>query len=607
MQRPPVTQLAMALAPRSVALWRSGVVLFAALALTQTAIEVFHAPNVLQLGRLAAPLYEGHTLRERGPTTFVVDRLPEDSPLRALGVVPGDRLRYDHPMGRWVNHVAGDRVPLTVLHGADERAIDVTVPAAPRLPRLQVANYVTDMAGTLAALLIGIVIGLRRPDRAALRGIVASGLFVGCVFPFSAPASAHIGWLDFVSSVASELAGAALVLFALNYPDDRPSGWRARLRRIYPWIFGVIIAAALVFYARLYAGYYEPVPALILRTSPIVLPAIFFWAIILAWREARGEWRTRLQWVLATLGTIMVVVMINNVNALLQFPLRREDVALALNVAVVAAEGAMVYAILRRRIFDFGFAVNRTLVFAIVGAILLGVFQIAHGLVAEFLHFDDKVKALLLSAVLSVAVYLSFTQLKMRVEKVVDRVFFSAWAAKEEDLRRFVAESKHASDADALSRLAVAAVDRFTTGAGCALYRRRLDDAYVLSDATLASVPLRVSANDEAVLALLAHSKAHALRDPSPLHAALALPMSHRGELFGFILAGARPDGEPYRPDQVQVLEFATHEIGLDFHALELASLAAEIASERRTSETLRAQLSTAMTLAKANLLEGSS
>src|SRR5689334_9208647 len=100
----------MAVTSRSVALWRAGVVLFAALAATQWAIEVVHAPRVLEVGRVATPLYVGHTLRERGPLSFVVDEVSADSPLREAGVVPGDRLRYDSPLGRWMNHAAGDRV-----------------------------------------------------------------------------------------------------------------------------------------------------------------------------------------------------------------------------------------------------------------------------------------------------------------------------------------------------------------------------------------------------------------------------------------------------------------------------------------------------------------
>ena len=53
----------------------------------------------------------------------------------------------------------------------------------------------------------------------------------------------------------------------------------------------------------------------------------------------------------------------------------------------------------------------------------------------------------------------------------------------------------------------------------------------------------------------------------------------------------ARPDGAPYRTDQIGTLEYATREVGLDLYALQLQRLTDQAAAERRTSETLRAQL----------------
>ncbi len=50
---------------------------------------------------------------------------------------------------------------------------------------------------------------------------------------------------------------------------------------------------------------------------------------------------------------------------------------------------------------------------------------------------------------------------------------------------------------------------------------------------------------------------------------------------------------------QIETLEYATRELGLDLYALQLERLAEEAAAERRTSETLRAQPQTAMALAK--------
>jgi len=191
-------------ATTSATVWRSCVVVFATLAVVQLAIEAFNAPRVLRIGEAGETLFTGGFLRERGPTTFRVDALPAASPLVAAGVVPGDRLRYAAPLGRWYNLAAGERVALTVLHGDQSRSIDVTVPAAASLPRYQVANYVLDMAGRLVALLLGVWLGWRRPDLVAYRGLAAAGLTNAFLFPYSAPVQFHVTALDFVASVAQE-------------------------------------------------------------------------------------------------------------------------------------------------------------------------------------------------------------------------------------------------------------------------------------------------------------------------------------------------------------------------------------------------------------------
>src|SRR5262249_51900802 len=165
-------------------------------------------------------------VRERGPTTFEVNSLPSDSPLAAAGVVPGDRIRFDTPIGRWHNLIAGDKVALTVLHDGDRRRVDVVARAASPLPRPQTANYVMDIVERFVALLLGVLIGWRLPGSTAFRALAAAGLLHAFVFPYSAPAGAHFEWLDFVGSVAQDVGLGALTLFAINYPDDKPVGAR---------------------------------------------------------------------------------------------------------------------------------------------------------------------------------------------------------------------------------------------------------------------------------------------------------------------------------------------------------------------------------------------
>lgn len=257
----------------------------------------------------------------------------------------------------------------------------------------------------------------------AFRAFAAAGLLSAIPFPYSAPVSAHIEWLDFIGSFARELAIAVLVFFAINYPDDRPVGWRAVLKRYYPWFFGLIVVVDLGYYARLYSGYFEPATGWFFRVRSIGVPLLFLGTIILAWRRSQGESKIRLQWILATLGTVIAAVLLGTLNSLVGNPIEAEDVELVLTAAELAGILGLVYAILRYRIFDFGFALNRTIEFAIVGAILLGVSQIVHAVIGDSLHFEDKNKSILLCAIIAIAMYFSFDQLKKVVEKFVDRLF----------------------------------------------------------------------------------------------------------------------------------------------------------------------------------------
>ena len=583
----------------SIAIWRCFIVLLASVAAVQLAVETWHAPRTLSLGIRAEKLFDGSFLRERGPTTFVVDALPPGAPLTAEGVLPGDRLQWDAPIGRFYNVAAGETTALTVVRGDTRRRIEFTMPAARELPRHQVTNYVLACIISLFGLVLGVALGWRRADLTAFRGLAASAVLATIAFPFSAPAGAHVDWLDFVSSVSNDLALGALIFFAINYPDDRPSGWRAILKRYYPWIFGVQVLAEVVYFARLYTGSHEPAFRWIFRTYEIALPALFLVTIVATWRQARGESKGRLQWIIATLGVMTATILLAVLNRLAGMPIPGPEVDLVLNGVILAAMLGLTYAIVRRRIFDFGLAVNRTLVIAIVGAILLGVFQVAHAVVGRYLQFGDRNQALVLSAMLAIATYLSFTYLRKHVEKIVDRVFFNHWTVREQDLRRFIKEAGHASDADALGSLLVAAIDRYTQNAGCAVYRRQDNKGWRRTEGTLEDAPDHVDANDETVLALLAHDKALRVRAGNDtLHAAWVFPMSQRRKLVGFMLLGPLRNGDSYRPDQIEALEAAVHRVGIDFHALRIEGLESELAKERAGVTILRAQLATATTMA---------
>lgn len=573
----------------SVALWRSLVVILAVCAATQFAIEVISAPRGLTLGVRGEPLFTGGYVQERGPTTFVVDTLSPASPLVAAGVVPGDRLRYDTPLGRWYNVVAGDKVSLTVMHGDTTRRLEVTVAAAGSLPRYLMVNYILGALSVLLALVIGVVIGWRRTDLSALRALAVTALLAPLAFPYSAPEAIHLSWLDFMGSVSTVTFVGVIVFFALNYPDDRPTGWRAILKRGYPWFFGLHTIAALVFFGRLYAGYFEPVCWPLFRVAEALEPALFFGAILLAWRTARGESRVRFQWILATLGAMVGVFLLGNLNAWTGKPIPVEEFELLSNVTLIVAEIGFVYAIFRHQVFDFGFAINRALVYGIASAILLLAFFLLEKLAEHYLHVEGRGQNALLDGGIALGVFLFFHRVRHWVEHHLERLFFSKWHNNEKALRHFVKQAAHITRGDALMAALTVELDRFTGATGNATYRRTADGHFQRVAGTLDGVPEIVDANEAMVVAL--RTDRHPVRCDetlSKLPAVIALPMSHRAELDGFVLVGNKRSREIYRPDEIELLGFAATQVGLDVYALEAAAFESEAALLRASNQEMR-------------------
>lgn len=470
------------------------------------------------------------------------------------------------------------------------------MPAAGSLPRYHLVNYVLGALSVFIALVIGVVIGWRRTDGIALRALAATALLAPLAFPYSAPEAIHLPWLDFMGSVSMVIFVGVIVLFALNYPDDRPVGWRAKLKRIYPWFFGLHVVAAVVFFGRLYAGYFEPIAWPIFRVAEAADPALFFAGILLAWRQARGESRVRFQWILATVGAMVGVFLLGNLNAWTGKPIPVEEFELISNATLIIAELGLVYAVFRHRVFDFGFAINRALVYGAASAILLLAFFLLEKLAEHYLHVEGRGPNALIDGGIALGVFLFFHRVRHWVEHHLERLFFSTWHNNEQALRRFVKQAAHITSSDSLTAALTVEFDRFTGGAGAATYRRTADGHFQRAAGTLDGAPEIVDANEPIVVAL--RSDGHPVRredTASHLPAVIALPMSHRAVLDGFILVGPKRSKEIYRPDEIELLGFAAHQVGLDYHALEAAAFESEAAVLRASNQEMRSLLELAL------------
>ena len=148
------------------------------------------------------------------------------------------------------------------------------------------------------------------------------------------------------------------------------------------------------------------------------------------------------------------------------------------------------------------------------------------------------------------------------------RLFFHKWQLNEQALRRFVRAAAHVEKPEALAGNFVAELVRVTGGADVALYARTAEGHF--ADASGATI----DADDPALAAMRAEQGAIVPAEVgSNLTAALALPMMHQAALAGFVLLGPKPTGEDYRPDEIEILGWATRQVGLDLQAIRVRDL----------------------------------
>jgi hypothetical protein len=304
----------------------------------------------------------------------------------------------------------------------------------------------------------------------------------------------------------------------------------------------------------------------------VALACVNLWQ---AFRRSTGAVRQRVQWVGIAIA-IRFAAMALGTLPFLDFVRTQEYVGAQL-VVTILANIALAYGILRHRVFDVGLAVNRALVYGIVSLVLLVSFGLLEWTAHHFVSFEEAEKNTLVDAGIALGLYLVFHRLRHSVEHFVERLFFHKWHANETRLRRFVQQAAHITAPLALVDACLTALQHFSGNAGAALYRLE-GGRYALAGSTGLAAPQTAGIDDPLAVALRTDQASGVPADcASALPGALALPMTLRGELQGFILLGQKPNGGAYRADEIAVLEFAAHQVGLDLQALRSDQLEAQV------------------------------
>jgi hypothetical protein len=336
----------------------------------------------------------------------------------------------------------------------------------------QTASEIVRIAGLLPTVAVGMLVAVRRPDNPL------GWMLLGCGVLFSLQAGSvaysvldyplHHGALP-LGRVAVALqpawaGGLVLTAGALwLYPDGHlPRGrWRP--------VGGTLFTAGLLFGAAMFIPWIVAAAAPVIRVDAsgtplamshpsgsglvwVVVENIGFFALLVSWvvwlavqvpkyRRSSGERRQQLKWLYSGAAVFIVCLgfglfQSNNATGGAAFA------GAVVAAGVAALPVALGIGILKFRLYDIDRIISRTLAYAIVTGLLVGVYA---GLVLLATHVLPLTSAVGVAAATLVAAAL-FNPLRKRVQRVVDRRFNRAHYDAEATVAAFAGRLRESVD-----------------------------------------------------------------------------------------------------------------------------------------------------------------
>lgn len=502
------------------------------------------------------------------PGSVRVLSVAPNTPASQAGIKPGDLIEYGNTPASRAGVLyarAGDRVSFTIDHA---RSVTLVARARPAVGFLPVSGI------RLAFLFVAGLLAWRRPDDTASRALT---VFLAC---YGLAIAMNNGVLPSPMLSVIVLQSLTIVLFAGGlaaagrFAATFPSGRAMPAPRVMATIAAMLCALAAI--AAVCALRIAHTGATIAVLNAVLLGSFAFTGVlvvatlVVAYIQGDPSERQRRKWVFAALAIGLLGPTIDLGVQVLFGVNRAVDEASLLPLALLPA--ALAYAILRHRVIDVGFVLSRAVVYAIVSAIIVGIFMIFETLVTRYLEQTSHVEGLVLQLALALVLGFSVRAIHARVDAFVDSVLFRERRQALDALHAFAVDAPFMTDAALMLQRAVATVER-TLGAHGAGVWLRTGSAYEPAAATFAHSP-PADENDAGILAMRARHVPVGLPMPdSVLPGSLALPMAAWGELVGTLVCGPKGQDEAYDPDERQALASLAASIAHGLDAIELREL----------------------------------
>lgn len=423
-------------------------------------------------------------------------------------------------------------------------------------------------------ILLAALISWRRPDIPVARFLVVYILTftAGIVLqPFnlvtpSLNLNAVIGELNTAVIVFNNaLPAAVFVLFAPPLSRGRRF-WTAAT---YVLATAVFLRASLIF-----------LDIAIFRFNPVINQGLVAWPVwdyvgytpimgsvvcaVLAVRASRGIDRQRAAWVAVVIFSTWISDVFLDIAAFLPNSGLISTILFYVGDATsILTPLGLSYAVLKRRIVDIGFVLNRAAVFTIVSLVLLALFVCGEWALSEWFAATHRATSSGASVALVLVLGICMRSIHRRVDQLVGGVLFRKRHQNETALRVFGTESAFIKTLEDLERRTISTVKEHTGASEATLFladQKQQTYAPALQDGASS----KVQASDNAIVEMTQSRKAVDLRKTATgLVGEYAFPMFARGRLIGALICGSKPDGDVYAPDERAALAELARGVGL--------------------------------------------
>ncbi len=338
-----------------------------------------------------------------------------------------------------------------------------------------------------------------------------------------------------------------------------------RARRILRYVFAATLIIGYT-YEVSYSLYFVFGAVLIPQIAAAiwVLPyAIATFVLLLAHRSAAAETRPRLRWMFWSAAVLTFGILLSNV------PLFGYEISYLVEIiAYLAAFVGLLYSVLRHRVVDMSFVINRAIVYSAALAIVAVVFVLLESF-AEALTLGKR-ESLILQFGVPLLIGFSFEAIRNRVETFGERIFFRRKFENEKALRVYAYQCAYIEHPDHLLEETLREIRLHTDTPAVAIYWHEFMRKYRrIAQAGEPLYPEYLDSDDRAVVAMRAERETVRLYELSSslAESGLALPMLGRGELLGLIVIAHRP-GETFPADERELLGHLVNQVGAAMLAL---------------------------------------